>query len=357
MVFRTIALVLSCLLIPLVYGRTTESAVDRSQLSDFGKNNIYVFEKASPLVVFVHNLKKVGNYFSRRVSEVQQGTGSGFIWDNQGHIVTNFHVIQGADKIAVSLMDGGKFSAKLVGVEPRKDIAVLKIELKDGFKGTFHNMLTDSNSILVGQKAIAIGNPFGLDHTLTVGSVSALGRSMMSVGGVTIRDMIQTDAAINPGNSGGPLLDNRGYLLGMNTAIFSKSGSSAGIGFAVPANTINKIVSQIIKYGRVKLAGLGIVRLDDSVARYFGVEGVIVGDVVQGGPAEKIGLKGSFRDRYGNVVLGDIITGINDVSVSSYDDLYNAIENFKAGDKVTLKFKRGKKLISKEITLVELSDN
>lgn len=323
-------------------------------LTSYGQNNVDVFRGAAPKVVFVHNLRQVVRMFSFDAMEIQQGTGSGFIWDNDGHIVTNFHVINGADGIAVTLQDGEKYNARLVGVEPRKDIAVLKIALKKPVTQPFSQMLADSGTVLVGQKAIAIGNPFGLDHTLTVGTVSALGRSVRSIGGTTIRDMIQTDAAINPGNSGGPLLDHRGFLLGMNTAIFSNSGSSAGIGFAVPTNTINRIVSQLIKRGKVVTPGLGIQQLDDSYANYLGIRGVIISDVIQGTPAEEAGLRGTYRNRYGELVVGDIIVGIDEAPVASYDDLYNALEAKQVGQEVTLKFLRRGKKQSAKVRLIEL---
>lgn len=207
---------------------------------------------------------------------------------------------------------------------------------------------------LVGQKAIAIGNPFGLDHTLTVGSVSAIGRSMQSVGGVTIRDMIQTDAAINPGNSGGPLLDNRGFLLGINTAIYSQSGSSAGIGFAVPSNTVERVVEQIIKFGKVIQPGIGIQRLEDSIARYLGIEGVIIGKVAKDSPAAKAGLRGTQRSVYGEISLGDIIVGLDGKKVRNYDDLYNALEHKKAGESVDIKLIRNNKVMTKKVQLISM---
>lgn len=326
-----------------------EVPVRVSELSEYGKNNASVFQMVAPEVVFVHNLRTMADISNFDVFQVQQGTGSGFVWDNKGHIVTNFHVINNADEIAVTFQGGKKIAAKIIGAEPRKDIAVLKIELPKKFEKPLHQRLADVSSLIVGQKAIAIGNPFGLDHTMSVGIVSALGRSVRSIGGVTIRDMIQTDAAINPGNSGGPLLDNRGYLLGMNTAIFSPTGASAGVGFAVPANTINKVVTQIINYGKVIQPGLGIVRMDDSVARYLGIEGVIVGDTLRNGPARKAGLRGTKRNRLGEIILGDVIIAINGTKVTNYDDLYNVLEKYKIGDSVRIKYSRNGK--TKELTL------
>ena len=328
-----------------------EAPIQTSQLLGDEKNTIEIFSKASPMVVFIHNLAYVSDFFAMNVTEVQRGTGSGFIWDNTGHIVTNFHVVQKADRIAVSMSDGKDYPAKVVGVEPRKDIAVLKIQKQLKFPKPINQTLTDSSTIKVGQKAIAIGNPFGLDHTLTTGVISALGRSFPSIGGVTIRDMIQTDAAINPGNSGGPLLDSRGYLLGMNTAIYSKSGASAGIGFAVPANTINRVVTQLIKYGKVIQPSIGFSRLDDSVAQYLGIKGVIIGEIFPGTPAKKANLRGTRRTRRGEIQLGDVIIAIDEHKVENYDDLFNALEKYKIGDKVTLQYWRNKKKASVNIQL------
>lgn len=339
-----------------VYGlkrtKPVESPFLEKDLTDFGRNNVEVFNKTAELVVFVHNLRFVVPLFSFNVQQIQQGTGSGFVWDNEGHIVTNFHVIRGADSVSVSLKDGKQLKARVVGVEPRKDIAVLKVKLKKKFKRTFSQMIADSSRLMVGQKAIAIGNPFGLDHTMTVGVISALGRSMKSIGGVTIRDMIQTDAAINPGNSGGPLLDSRGFLMGMNTAIYSQTGNSAGIGFAVPSKTINRVVYQIIQYGHVIQPSIGVEVLDDSVAEYLGVEGVIIARVRKGTPAFRAGLRGTRRNRFGEIELGDIIVGIDHTKISNYDDLYNALEQKKVGEEVTLFFLRDGKRRSVKIRLV-----
>ncbi len=190
---------------------------------------------------------------------------------------------------------------------------------------------------MVGQKALAIGNPFGFDHSLTVGVISALGRQVPGVGGVTIHDMIQTDASINPGNSGGPLLDSMGRLIGMNTAIFSESGSSAGVGFAVPGNEIEHIVNQIIKNGRVKLAGIGFQPVRPSIAQHFGVtRGILVAEVMPNTPAAKAGLRGTYRDGLRRIVLGDIVIGINGHPVKNYDELYHLLSSIEIGKKVKM---------------------
>jgi len=314
------------------------SAPPPEELLPAERNTIEVFQNASPGVVFVHNLQHYRRLFSFEVEEVQQGAGSGFLWDRRGHIVTNFHVVRGADRIAVTLVDGNTYRATVVGVEPRKDLAVLRIKLEETNVTPYSERLADSSKLLVGQKAMAIGNPFGLDHTLTVGSVSAIGRSMPSVvEGVTIRDMVQTDASINPGNSGGPLLDSQGNLIGMNTLILRHS---TGIGFAVPSNTIRRIVGQIIRYGQPVQAGVGVTVFEDRVSATLGVEGVVVREVQPGTPAAKAGLRGTTRDRYGRIRLGDIIVSIDGQPVRNYDDLYNAFDKKKPGDRVAITYKR-----------------
>ncbi len=331
-----------------------ETRVDLEDLMPSERNTIDIFRRRSPLVAFIHNLRHYQSLFSWNITEVPRGTGSGFVWDNDGHIVTNYHVVAEADRIAVTLKDGKSYQAKLIGAEPRKDIAVLKVDLETEYEITFSQLLTDSTHLIVGQAAIAIGNPFGLDYTLTTGVISALGRTIPSVGGVTIRDMIQTDAAINPGNSGGPLLDSRGNLIGMNTAIYSQSGASAGIGFAVPSNTINRIVTQIIEHGRVIQPGIGVMPLDDRITAYFGVRGVIVREVVPGSPAEQAGLTGIQRDAHGNVVVGDIIIGIDDTEIANYDDLYNILDKKKIGDRVRVKVRRNGREREEVMELVQL---
>lgn len=322
------------------------------------KNTVDIFEQRAHLVVFVHNLAYNIDFFSFRATQVQQGTGSGFIWDEKGHIVTNYHVIQGAEKISITLKDGKMLSAELVGSEPRKDLAVLKVNPKYLPKDGFADKIARSSDVRVGQKTIAIGNPFGLDHSLTVGAVSALNRSLETFANVTIRDMIQTDASINPGNSGGPLLDSRGYLIGMNTAIFSSSGSSAGIGFAVPSDTIRQFVGQIIEHGRVITPGLGIALLPDYYAARLGVrDGVIIAQVPRNSEADKAGLRGTVIDRRNRqFVIGDIIIGIDGDEIASYDDLFHALIKRKIGDTVTVKYLRDGKEKTARMKLQQLND-
>lgn len=297
------------------------------------RNTIEVFQRASPAVVFVHNLRYVRtSVFTTDVREVRSGTGSGFLWDRQGHIVTNFHVVQDANRVAVTLIDGKTYEAKVIGVEERKDLAVLKIELLETNVESFDGKIADTSKLLVGQKAIAIGNPFGLDHTLTVGNISSLSRSMPSVvPGVTVRDMIQTDAPINPGNSGGPLLDSSGRLIGMNTLILR---DSTGIGFAVPAHTIKRIVSQIIEHGQALQSGIGISIFDDRTSRGLGAEGVVVREVYRGTPADKAGIRGTTLDAFGRIVVGDVILSVDGKRTRNYDDLYNAFDTVQPGETI-----------------------
>lgn len=309
------------------------------------RNTVDIFQKASPKVVYVHRLATVMNRSYERF-QVPAGSGSGIIWDAAGHVVTNFHVINGADKLAVSI---GHITvpAKVIGVEPRKDIAVLALtspKALELLKGFTPFEIAHTNELLVGQKAMAIGNPFGLDHSLTTGVISALGRKVPGAGGVKIREMVQTDASINPGNSGGPLLDSAGRLIGLNTVIYSQSGSSAGVGFAVPADEIARIVTQIIKNGRVILAGIGITRAEPNLARRLGVEkGILIADVLPHTPASLAGLHATVRDGWGRVVLGDVIIALNGHPVANYDELYNLLTQVNIGEKVTVSVVRNGK--------------
>jgi S1-C subfamily serine protease len=319
------------------------------------RNTIAVFQAAGPATVFVTQSQLVRNRFTLRVDQIQAGTGSGFIWDTRGHVVTNFHVVAGGDSFSVTLWDGTAIPAKLVGGDPKRDIAVLALDpgsIRD--RQLTPVRLPDAKQpLVVGQKALAIGNPFGLDHTLTTGVISALDREVNGFGGVTIRDMIQTDASINPGNSGGPLLDSGGQLIGMNTMIFSKSGSSAGIGFAVPVATIRRLVPQIIQYGAPRRAALGIEYLPDTVAKRAGLRGVIIERVVPEGPAATAGLRG-LTQQGDQIGLGDVIVGIDDFEVSNYDDLFNALDRYDPGDTVKVKVTRGGEVFAIDTTLALL---
>lgn len=325
--------------------------VDEGRLrTEDERNTTTVFRVAAPSTVFVTQLRLVVDQFERIAAEVPAGSGSGFAWDDRGTIVTNFHVVQGARALTVTLHSQKTFPARIVGVEPRKDIAVLKIDVPAGTLAPLH-VLDPKEVLEVGQKTIAIGNPFGLDHTLTTGVISALGRQVVGAGGVTIRDMIQTDAAINPGNSGGPLLDSAGNLIGMNTMIFSKSGASAGIGFAVPSRVIARIVPQIIANGRAEELGFGIeIDPNQRAERRLGLKGVIVLGVLKGSSAETAGLRGIQLTAEG-VALGDIVVGIGKSPVASYDDFYNALDEHRAGDEVEIRVLRAGRALTVRVTL------
>jgi len=322
------------------------------------RNTIDVFEAAAAATVYVTQTRIVRD-LNMRPLETQTGSGTGFIWDTQGHIVTNFHVIDTGrtpGSYAVTLYDQETYDAVFVGGEPKRDIAVLRIDAPPEklAKLTPLRILDGEGTIDVGQKAIAIGNPFGLDHTLTTGVVSAKGREVVGYGGLTIRDMIQTDASINPGNSGGPLLDSRGRLIGMNTMIVSKTGSSAGIGFAVPVMTIRRIVPQLIAHGKVERAGIGISFLDDAIAARAKIKGVIITGVMRGSPAAQAGLIALRQTRDGRILLGDVLVGIDDASVENYDDLYNALERYKAGDTVMIHIRRDDAILRLPIKLTAI---
>ncbi|OGD30863.1 MAG: 2-alkenal reductase, partial [Candidatus Aminicenantes bacterium RBG_19FT_COMBO_58_17] len=275
-----------------------------------------------------------------KVFEIPQGTGSGFIWDEAGHIVTNFHVIYEAQNVQVTLSDRSVFKAEVVGVAPDKDLAVIRIKAPREKLPPIS--IGTSSDLKVGQSVYAIGNPFGLDQTLTTGIISALGREIESLTRRPIQGVIQTDAAINPGNSGGPLLDSVGRSIGVNTAIYSPSGAYAGVGFAVPIDTINRIVPQLIAFGKVIQPGLGVQVVEDSVAKQVGIkEGVLILDVDRRGAAARAGIMPTRYDSEGNVVLGDIIVAIEGQDIKTSDDLYKALERYNVGDEVRVEVIRG----------------
>lgn len=318
---------------------SSPSYAAKQDMLAYEQNTIDVFQKTSSKVVYIHRMNTLTTRAHQPMQVVQSGSGSGIIWDNQGHVVTNFHVIKGANTFSVSI---GKmtFPAKVIGAEPRKDLAVLLLKSPKALAAlkSFKPLdIAHTHDLLVGQKAIAIGNPFGFDHSLTIGVISALGRQVPGVGGVTIHDMIQTDASINPGNSGGPLLDSAGRLIGLNTLIYSQSGTSAGVGFAVPADDIVRTVTQIITHGRVLLAGIGIQPVEPKVAARYGVkQGILIADVLPNTPAVAAGLRKTHRSPFGRMVLGDVIVGLNGHSVTNYDGLYNLLTEVKVGENVTL---------------------
>lgn len=335
----------------LVAEVTKEDAFDN--LLEAEKKIIKTYEEAVPSVVNVSNIKVADSFFYGRV-EVPQGAGTGYVWNEDGFVVTNFHVVQGGNAFVVTFHNDKKqYKAKVVGVSPRKDIAVLKLEEKPEKLKPIK--IGSSKNLHVGQIALALGNPFGLDHSISRGIISALGRKIDGIGGVKIHDMIQTDAAINQGNSGGPLLDSNGAVIGMNTMIFSPSGSSAGLGFAVPIDTIKNIVPQLISHGKVIRPGLGIDILDESLReRYVGETGAAITYIDQEGAAYKAGLKGIEIDRYGNRYLGDVIISIDGKEVNSRDDVYHALDDKKIGDTVEIEYLRDKKRLKAKVKLQQI---
>jgi len=313
-------------------------------------NNIEIFSNVSPSVVHVTNQQVVRRRFSFNVMEIPRGSGTGFVWDDSGLIVTNYHVIHGANKVVITLQSGESYDAELVGHAPEKDIALLRINAPDLTPIT----LGDSSGLVVGRKVLAIGNPFELDTTLTVGVVSALGREIKSLNNRTIKNVIQTDAAINPGNSGGPLLDSKGQLVGVNTSIISPSGASAGIGFAIPVNTVKKIVPQLLEHGRLFRPVLGIEPLPDNFAQQrFRVKGVAILKVQEGMPAKKVGMVGIREDNRRNYHLGDVIIAINDEPVINEDTLLSLLELHKPGDTVKVTTLRDDEIVHYQVTLAE----
>ncbi|MDA8165830.1 MAG: trypsin-like peptidase domain-containing protein [Desulfobacteraceae bacterium] len=336
-------------------GRDAEAAprpvVARGDLAADEKSVIELFQRVSPSVVYITNVELRRDLFSLNVYEIPQGTGSGYIWDRQGRIVTNYHVIDNASQVTVTLADHSTWKAKIVGVAPDKDLAVLQIGAPP--ERLHPIMVGQSENLLVGQKVYAIGNPFGLDQTITSGIVSALGREIQSVTGRAIHGVIQTDAAINPGNSGGPLLDSAGRLIGMNTAIYSPSGASAGIGFAVPVDEINRAVPELIRYGRIIQPGLGVAVADDSIAARLGVEGILIVKVDPGTSAAKAGLQG-ISNFGGQIVLGDIITAINGKPVRSYNEFRDELDRHRVGETVRLTVQRNGRTLEVPVTLEEV---
>ena len=313
----------------------------RGELAGDEKATIELFEKARGSVVYITTRAQVQDFWTRNVFTVPRGTGSGFIWDDAGHVVTNYHVIENASEATVKLADGRDYRAALVGTSRSHDIAVLRIGV--GFKRPPPVPLGESGNLKVGQKVFAIGNPFGLDWTLTTGIVSALDRSLSDDNGTSIEHLIQSDAAINPGNSGGPLLDSAGRLIGINTAIYSPSGASAGIGFAVPVDTVNRVVPQIIRHGKYLRPALGI-EVDDGLNErlkgLLNVAGVVILRAPPGSAAATAGLRGATLSRDGALVPGDIITAIDGKPVDSLGKLIARLDDYKVGDTVQVKVLR-----------------
>ena len=321
-------------------------------LSAEEKRDIEVFRRASASVVFITSIALRRDVFTFDVQQIPQGTGSGFVWDRQGHIVTNFHVVQEGDAFSVTLSDQSEWEGKVVGIAPDKDVAVIRIKAPPERLAP----LTPgaSRSLLVGQRVLAVGNPFGLDHSLTVGVVSALGRELRSPNGRRIRDVIQTDAAINPGNSGGPLLDSTGRLVGVNSAIYSPSGASAGIGFAVPVDTVSRLVPQLIARGKAVQVGIGAAMIPERYNSRLGIDGVAIAEVTPGGPAARAGLVGAQITRTRRLVLGDRILAVDGKPIRSDDDLRDHFEAAGIGATVTLTVARDRERRQVRIQLVQV---
>jgi len=321
----------------IAYRAEPREITARGDLAADEQTTISIFEASSPSVVYITTTGRVLDLITRDVTEVRRGTGSGVIWDDRGHVVTNHHVIEGVGGAYVRMSDQRNYDAVLVGTSPEHDLAVLRIDVPPSRLTAIP--VGVSADLKVGQKVVAIGNPFGLDYTLTTGVISALNRTIPTESGGQIEHLIQTDAAINPGNSGGPLIDSAGRLIGINTAIFSPSGSSAGIGFAVPVDTVNRIVPQLIASGRYIRPSLGIVADDDLSERVLeeaGLSGVLVLKVEAGSPAAKAGIQSTRAARNGDLILGDVIVAVDGKPVTSIGKLITVLEGYTIGDRVVL---------------------
>ncbi|WP_200836684.1 S1C family serine protease [Roseiconus lacunae] len=324
----------------------------RGELASWEKTTTDLFAQVSPSVVYLTTRSRVADPFYRRAIEVDAGSGSGFMWDELGHIVTNFHVLQEASSAQVVMWDHSSYEATLVGGSPDHDLAVLRInappeKLKPVLIGA-------SGELLVGQAVFAIGNPFGLSQTLTTGIVSAKSRTIQSPTGRAIEEVIQIDAAINPGNSGGPLMDSAGRLIGVNTAIYSPSGTSAGVGFAIPIDTVNRVVPQIIASGRYEPPQMGIrvnQELSDAITRRLDLDGVMIMEVIEGGGADRAGLRGTILGRQDLVQLGDVITSIEGNAVDSMDQLMETLDRYGRGRAVNVQYWREGESRSTEVVL------
>jgi len=316
------------------------------ELASDERATIELFRQSSNSVVFI-STAEVGRGIDFNILELPKGTGSGFIWDEQGHVVTNFHVVGQANRWRVTLADGSAWDAVPIGVAADKDLAVLRIDApRERLKPI---IIGESSNLEVGQKVFAIGNPFGLDQTLTSGIISGLGRQIRAQNGQTIDNVIQTDAAINPGNSGGPLLDSSGRLIGMNTAIYSPSGAFAGIGFAIPVDTIQRIIPQLLRTGQVERAGLGATYAPDSIMRRLGIKGVLIGNMPRGSAAQQAGLQPTRRSPDGDILLGDVIVAVDGKPIEKVEDLFAAFDQHGVGDRVTLTVIRGARTNQEEV--------
>jgi S1-C subfamily serine protease len=326
----------------------------RGDLAADEKSTIELFKSTSPSVVYITTLVRQRDYFTLNVHDIPQGTGSGFIWDKQGHVVTNYHVIRGAEAAKVTLADGSNRQAQLTGVAPDNDLAVLKIDAAESQLPAID--IGTSADLQVGQKVYAIGNPFGLDQTLTTGVVSAVGRVIKSATDRPISGVIQTDAAINPGNSGGPLMDSAGRLIGVNTAIVSPSGAYSGIGFAIPVDTVNRVVPQLIRRGRVPRPDLGVsfVAERQTRSRQIGIRnGLLILDVKPSSGAAHAGLRPTRRDTDGDLILGDVVIAIDGQPVQREADVEVIISKHQPGDTVKVTIDRDKVRHDISVQLIE----
>ena len=334
------------------YHAEPRTVAPRGNLAQDEQATIEIFRKASPSVVYITTLERVVDPWTRNVFQVPRGTGTGFIWDSAGHVVTNYHVIEGARAAQIRLSDQHSFDAVLVGASPENDLAVLKFPV--GIGGPPPLPIGTSNDLQVGQKVFAIGNPFGLDHTLTSGIISALDRTVGGDKQRVINHLIQTDAAINPGNSGGPLLDSAGRLIGVNTAIYSPSGAYSGIGFSVPVDTVNRVAPELIATGRYQRPSLGVI-IDEDISKALtermNVEGLVILKVQANSAAEQAGLQGTRLYSDGSVEPGDVIQTIEGESVASVNGLLDILSHYQVGDQVKLKVWRDGKSLEVLVTL------
>jgi 2-alkenal reductase len=334
----------------LMHSATTPRAVEsRGNLSELERSTIELFEHASPSVVQV-----VGRTAALAAPQPEEDgagaqTGTGFVWDKAGHIVTNNHVVAGTGELAVRLASGQVLRAQVVGTAPNYDVAVIRVDSASDLPGPI--AIGTSDDLKVGQSVFAIGNPFGLDQSLTTGIISALKRHLPTSGGREIGNVIQTDAAINPGNSGGPLLDSAGRVIGVTTAILSPSGTNAGIGFAIPIDVVNRVVAGLIGKGYVPTPGIGIVAASEAAATRAGVEGVAIVRTVPGSSAERAGLRGVDP---GSGQPGDVIVSVNGKAVHRLPDLTDELERVGAGKRVELRVKRGPQTRSLEVDVMDI---
>lgn len=327
---------------------TPREVTPRGNLAEFEKTTIDIFNTAAPSVVYIFTQNAMSGFFRQGANT--QGAGSGFLWDHHGHIVTNFHVIEGARRIKVRLENGSAVEATYVGGSPGHDLAVIR--LQRSISNIQPIPIGNSGDLQVGQTVLAIGNPFGLTRTLTTGIVSALNRRLPTSTGREVVGVIQTDAAINPGNSGGPLIDTSGRLIGVNTAIISQSGSSSGIGFAVPVDVVNQVVPLLISNGKVPRPGIGIVVLDEEISARLGISGLVIDRVTPGKAAHRAGLRGID---YKNRTIGDVIVGIDGITVSDMSDYVRYLQTSEIGQTVTLDILRNNKIEKIRVTLIDVS--